>query len=113
MFRNRKYYNVDFTELNRRLRRQFEGNINYRRLLLLVFVAAIIILYVGPYIFSWLFGATEESRGTYDDVSYVCLWQRRRRHLCANMCMCHTVLNDLVITKTEEYRNSLFALLFL
>lgn len=65
MFRNRKYYNVDFTELNRRLRRQFEGNINYKRLLVLIFVAAIIILYIGPYIFSWLFGTRLESKGVY------------------------------------------------
>lgn len=65
MFRNRKYYNVDFTELNRRVRRQFDGNINYRRLLLLVFIVAIIILYIGPYIFSWLLGATKETKGMY------------------------------------------------
>lgn len=63
MFRNRKYYNVDFSELNRRIRRQFEGNISYRKLFLILFCVAIVLLYVGPYIFSWLFNTTNLIKG--------------------------------------------------
>lgn len=86
MFRNRKYYHVDFTELNRRLRRQFEANINYRRLLLLVFLLAIVILYIGPYTFAWLFGATPNSKGKYG-VPYATVHVRECvRALCA---LCH------------------------
>lgn len=66
MFRNRKYYNVDFTELNRRLRRLFDGNFSYRKLLLFVFAIAIVVLYIGPYVFSWLFGVAKETKGTYE-----------------------------------------------
>lgn len=61
MFRNRKYYITDFTEFTRRLKRQFDGNFNYRKLLLILFISAIIFLYIGPYIFSWLFGSTVKS----------------------------------------------------
>lgn len=63
MFRNRKYYNLDFGEIQRRLRRQFEGNLNYRKVLLILFLAAIIFLYIGPYIFSWLFSSSVKSKG--------------------------------------------------
>lgn len=63
MFRNRKYYSLDFGEFNRRLRRQFEGNINYRKMLLLLFAVAIIFLYIGPYIFSWLFSSSNKLKG--------------------------------------------------
>lgn len=63
MFRNRKYYSFDVNELTRRIRRLFEGNLNYRKLLLLLFTFAIIILYIGPYIFSWLFGTSTKYLG--------------------------------------------------
>lgn len=55
MFRNRKYFITDLTELTRRLKRQFDGNLNYRKILLILFISAILFLYIGPYIFSWLF----------------------------------------------------------
>lgn len=54
MFRNRKYH-FDIREHTRKLKRYFEGNINYRKLLIVLFIIAIIILYIGPYIFSWIF----------------------------------------------------------
>lgn len=61
MFRSRKYL-FDFMELQRRFRRQLEGkNINYRKLLLIIFLSAVIFLYIGPYIFSWLFGTPKKS----------------------------------------------------
>lgn len=82
MFRNRKYYHIDFTELNRRVRRQFEGNINYRRLLLLIFLLAIVILYIGPYTFAWLFGATPESKGTYEVSDVISHGRKCVRALC-------------------------------
>lgn len=61
MFRNRKYYIVDFAEFTRRLKRQFDGNLNYRKLLLILFMSAVIFLYIGPYVFSWLFGSSKQS----------------------------------------------------
>lgn len=51
----------DFNEFHRRIRRQLEGNINYRKLLLILFVSAVLFLYIGPYVFSWLFGAPTKS----------------------------------------------------
>lgn len=61
MFRNRKYYAVDFAEFTRRLKRQFDGNLNYRKLLLILFISAVIFLYIGPYVFSWLFGSSTQT----------------------------------------------------
>lgn len=61
MFRNRKYMIVDFAEFVRRWKRQFDGNFNYRKLLLILFISAIIFLYIGPYLFSWLFGSSIKS----------------------------------------------------
>lgn len=63
MFRSRKYYNVDFSELNRRVRRQFEGNFSYRKIFIIIFFAAVFLLYIGPYIFNWLFSSTRLTKG--------------------------------------------------
>lgn len=63
MFRSRKYYNVDFSELNRRIRRQFEGNFSYRKLFIILFLTAVFLLYIGPYIFTWLFNSTSLIKG--------------------------------------------------
>lgn len=64
MFRNRKYYNyVEFGEVQRRLRRYLEGNWNYRKVLVTLFIAAIVFLYICPYIFSWLFNSSASSNG--------------------------------------------------
>lgn len=65
MFRNRKYYGIDLSEFIRRMRRHFEGNLNYRKLILILFITAIMFLYIGPYIFTWLFSSSIKLKGKY------------------------------------------------
>ena len=80
MFRNRKYHLLDFAEFQRRMRRQFEGNLNYRKIILILFLCAIIFLYIGPYIFSWLFSSSTKSiRKLKFQLSKSCQKQTRRR----------------------------------
>lgn len=64
MFRNRKYYNVDLSDWNRRIKRYVEVNFTYRKCLLTLFCLAITILYIGPYIFQWLFNSPKNIKGT-------------------------------------------------
>lgn len=84
MFRNRKYYNFDVNELTRRIRRLFEGNLNYRKLLILLFTFAIIILYIGPYLFSWLFGSSTKIRGKRVKKIYFHLSLQTQSHDCVH-----------------------------
>lgn len=65
MFRNRKYYNPDFSEWNRRFKRHFEGNFSYRKFFLILFCLAIVLLYIGPYIFAWLFSSPVNIKGEH------------------------------------------------
>lgn len=73
MFRNRKYYITDFAEFTRRLKRQFDGNLNYRKILLILFISAVLFLYIGPYIFSWLFGSPVKSIRKSPDGMFKCM----------------------------------------
>lgn len=83
MFRNRKYYIIDFAEFTRRLKRQFDGNLNYRKILLVLFVSAVIFLYIGPYIFSWFFGSSVKSIRKSLEGIMACLKScDEYRHIC-------------------------------
>lgn len=53
----------DVSELTRRLKRTFDGNISYRKLFALLFVVAVFLLYIGPSFLRWLFGGSEPAKG--------------------------------------------------
>ncbi|KFB40985.1 AGAP010005-PA-like protein [Anopheles sinensis] len=55
-------YKFDTSDLTRRLKRTFDGNVSYRKLFLLLFVVAVFLLYIGPSFLRWLFGHAEPTR---------------------------------------------------
>uniref|UniRef100_A0A2M4BH78 Putative conserved plasma membrane protein n=1 Tax=Anopheles marajoara TaxID=58244 RepID=A0A2M4BH78_9DIPT len=56
-------YKFDTSDLTRRLKRTFDGNLSYRKLFLLLFVVAVFLLYIGPSFLRWLFGQSEPAKG--------------------------------------------------
>jgi hypothetical protein len=49
-------YRFDATETYRKIKRSFEvKNYSYRKLLILLFLTAVVILYLGPGFLRWLF----------------------------------------------------------
>lgn len=62
-------FKVDPGELTRKLKRFFDGNWTYRKIFILIFITALLLLYVAPNIFRWIFVRHSEFKGSIDDVS--------------------------------------------
>lgn len=61
ILRNLKY-RFDANESVRKVKRYFDGNISYRRLFIILFCSALILLYLGPALFRWLFSNPEPEK---------------------------------------------------
>ncbi|XP_058058715.1 uncharacterized protein KIAA2013 homolog [Anopheles bellator] len=55
-------YKFDTSDLTRRLKRTFDGNLSYRKLFLVLFIVAVFLLYIGPSFLRWLFGQSEPTK---------------------------------------------------
>lgn len=101
MFRNRKYYNyLEFSEIQRRFRRHLEGNWNYRKLLLTLFIVAIFILYIAPHLFSWLFGSSVNLKGLFAIRS--CDIHTQLSQLYSKNVLCGVGISPCRVTHTQE-----------
>lgn len=74
MLRNLKY-KVDSNESIRKLRRYIDGKISYRKLFIILLLAAIILLYFGPIVIGYFTRGEQTLKGKY---SSVCIAYRVR-----------------------------------
>lgn len=56
-------YKVDPGELSRKFKRFFDGNWTYRKVFFLVFIVALLLLYIAPNLFRWIFVRQSEFKG--------------------------------------------------